>query len=294
MIPKIQMLIAGLSLLVNLLGLNPPRAQIRDAGSTIRKYPASLFRVSDITTTSADVYLTYMPMIFQPGPPRSLYGRVTENGVPAAGVSLSLRFKNGETWSTLATATTASDGLYSFTDVPGLNPGQAYRVLYQNLSTGGSPGRLWTWLTKSLGIYTAGSTVHMGDFDLATIPLVSPPNNTTVQLPYTFEWTPRPGTPSDSYELNLLDPYDFNPYFWTDPPVGYVGSYTLHSLPSGFSTGDPYVWEIWVYSPDGGYGISYDSRLVRFSNTGSSIPADTQPAPHKPMPEEGIPRERRP
>jgi hypothetical protein len=47
-----------------------------------------------------------------------------------------------------------------------------------------------------------------------------------------------------------------------------VGSFTLNTLPSGFSPGVQYAWEIWVYSPDGGYGISYATRLVTFSNTG--------------------------
>jgi hypothetical protein len=31
-----------------------------------------------------------------------------------------------------------------------------------------------------------------------------------------------------------------------------------------------YVWEIWVYSPDGGVGISLESRPVVFSSLASS------------------------
>jgi len=291
MIPKMQMLIAGLSLLVNLLGLSPQRAQIPNAGRITLQVPSFLMRVNETSTTSGLAYPMYLPVLFKAEPPRSLYGTVTENGTPAAGVSLSLQLRNGGNW-TPPTTITNSDGSYAFTDVPGLNSGQSYYVLYKNSSKSGSPNRLWTWHTKSVGTYAAGSTVHMGDFDLATIPLVSPPNDTTVQLPYTFQWTPRPGTPSDSYEFNLLDPTDFDPYFWTDPPVGFVGSYTLNSLPSGFSSGSPYVWEVWVYSPDGGYGISCDSRTVRFSNTGASLPVEDQPTQAKTVPEEGIARQR--
>jgi hypothetical protein len=68
------------------------------------------------------------------------------------------------------------------------------------------------------------------------------------------------------------------PYFFTDPPLGYVGSYTLNSLPPGFTTGYPYVWDMWVYSPDGGYGISYWAYYVTFSTTGLEVKATERPS----------------
>ncbi|MGB4868478.1 MAG: hypothetical protein WBP47_00450, partial [Candidatus Promineifilaceae bacterium] len=95
--------------------------------------------------------------------------------------------------------------------------------------------------------------------------------------PYTFHWTPRPASTTDSYEFNLFDYDDNDPYFYTDPPLGYVGAFTLLSLPPGFAPGVYYVWDIWVYCPDGGYGISYWSYYVRFSTTGM-ISAETEPA----------------
>jgi hypothetical protein len=53
--------------------------------------------------------------------------------------------------------------------------------------------------------------------------------------------------------------------------LGYVGSYQLNGLPPGFGTGIPYVWNMWVYSSDGGYGISYWAYYVTFSSSGFRI-----------------------
>jgi hypothetical protein len=185
-------------------------------------------------------------------------------------VSLALRFYNGSSWSTYTTTTTGADGSYSFTGVPSLGSGQRYYVRYQN--PGGTyTGRLWFWGTRRLDSYTAGTNVAIGDFDIADIPMVSPAHGATVTLPYTFQWTRRSATPSDSYEFDLFDPSDGSPYWWTDPTLGYVGSYTLNSLPSGFSPSTQYGWDVWVYSPDGGSGESYYYRTVTFSNAGLGL-----------------------
>lgn len=228
---------------------------------------SALIQVNEIVTASVVVQQTYLPVTSRPKPPRGLYGTVTENGVPAAGVSLDLRFYNGSSWSTAAITTTAADGSYSFTNISSLSPGQYYYVRFQN-TAGGNSNRLWTWHTRSVSTYVPGSEFNIGNFDLANIALVSPAPGATVNVPRTFQWTPRPASPTDSYEFNLYDPYDLNPYFFTDPPLGYVGSYTLNGPLPGFGVGPLYVWELWVYSPDGGYGISYEARVVYFANTG--------------------------
>lgn len=49
---------------------------------------------------------------------------------------------------------------------------------------------------------------------------------------------------------------------------GHTGSYSLNGLPPGFQQGVSYVWEMWVYSPDGGYGVSNEYRYVNFSSSG--------------------------
>ena len=220
----------------------------------------------------------YLPMIMRPQP--SIAGRVTLNSAPVIeGVWLELRFYDGSAWSTSATTTTDSEGYYAFHSAPSLEPGQRYYVLYRN--NAGTVGRLWVWGTRALTTYTAGSSVEIGNFDIADIILVSPPYGRAVALPYTFQWTPRPATPSDSYEFNLYDPTDLDPWFYSDPPLGYVGSFRLTGLPTGFSPKLQYAWEIWAYSPDGGSGISYEARLVTFSNSGSSITAPSASLPEK-------------
>jgi hypothetical protein len=54
----------------------------------------------------------------------------------------------------------------------------------------------------------------MGSFDIADITLTSPSPGATVKLPYNFQWNRRTATPSDSYEFNLFDHNDGNPWWW--------------------------------------------------------------------------------
>ncbi len=220
--------------------------------------------------TFPDVVRLFAPVIVGKPVPRGIYGRVTENGVAAPSVFLELRRYTGGVWSTQASQYTASDGSYSFTGVPSLNAGEYYYVRYQN-SVSGPTNRLWTWHTQSLSSYTSGAEIQIGDFDIANIELITPASGAVVGLPYTFQWAARPATPLDSYEFNLFDYEDGDPYFFTDPPLGYVSSYTLNSLPPGFGTYTYYLWNMWVYSPDGGFGISYWSNWVAFSSSGFNI-----------------------
>jgi hypothetical protein len=222
-------------------------------------------QVNEITTATRNTLLTYLPAVAKPRPGRGIHGYVTYNGQPAANVALELRYYDGASWSTRASTLTTASGLYSFLGALGVGGEQAYYVRYQNTSH--DYLRLWMWGTRELKNYASGSEVELGSFDLANINLVAPDHMSAVNLPYTFQWTPRPESPSDSYELDMFDPENSNFYFYT-PPLGYTGSYTLNSLPTGFSTGRWYVWEVWVYSPDGGFGISYQTRGVKFANTG--------------------------
>ncbi len=203
-----------------------------------------------------------------PTPSGGIHGQVTYQGSPIPGIYLALRFYNGSSWSTALTTVTQADGTYEFTGASSLTSGQKYYVLYDNGDNGNTKNSnyLAIWGSFDITSYTAGDSVAGGDFDIANIPLASPSHGATVALPYTFQWTRRTATSSDSYEFNLYDPGDYDPWWWTDPSLGYVGSYTLSSLPSGFSTGTEYGWNVWVYAPDGGWGISYYYRTVTFSS----------------------------
>lgn len=226
---------------------------------------SSLIQINEIITSSVQIQNIYLPAVAYQLLPNRLYGTVTDNGVSAAGVLLDLRFYNGSSWSTLTTTTTSIDGTYSFSDVPDLNSGQYYSVRYQN-PLGSEPNHLWVWYTRSVNSFSPNNQVHIGDFDLANIALATPDYEATVSLPATFQWFPRPASPTDSYELDIYDPSDYYPYAYTNPPLGYVSQFTLTDLPLSFNELEQYVWEIWVYSPDGGYGVSYESRAIYFTD----------------------------
>lgn len=219
-------------------------------------------------------YSVFLPMI-QKSCSIGICGQVTFNGNIASSVYLELRFYDGAGWSTIASTSTDSNGNYSFIGVPSLAPGKSYYVRYRN--TWNQSDRLWLWATRVLTSYAGGSNVPIGNFDIANVNLVLPVNGGASSLPLTFQWMQRTATMDDSYELNLYDPTDGDPYFYNNPPLGYVNSYMLNSLPDGFSSNVPYAWDVWVYSPDGGHGISYESRLLTFSNTALGIPVNNPP-----------------
>ena len=250
-------------------------AKINSAFSSIIN-TAALGANGIVITRSAKVdkaWHLFLPLISRPP---AIYGYVTDNGSPAGGVPLELRFYNGSAWSTYATTSTASDGKYTFYP-PLLGSQQRYYVRYLNATTN---TRLSSWGTRQLTSFAGPSDVAIGNFDIANIPLVSPLSGNKVTLPSMFSWGVRPATPTDSYEFNLFDPTNPSLAAWT-PPLGYVGSVTLNSLPSGFVPNVGYGWYMAVYSPDGGYGTSYYYRRVSFANTGASpmqrVPSRAQP-----------------
>ena len=208
----------------------------------------------------------YLPLISKPII-LGINGHVTLNGVAASGVPLDLRFYNGSAWSTFASTTTGANGSYSFLTAPSLGSGQKYYVRYLNSA---DTSRLSLWQTRVLTSYNAGTNVAIGDFDIANFIQTSPASGATVALPYLFQWNVRPSTPTDSYQFNLFNPFssDGQPSWWTSP-LGYVGSYSLNSLPTGFNPGTQYGWYVAIFSPDGGYGEPYYYRRVTFSNTGN-------------------------
>lgn len=208
-------------------------------------------------------------------PPLGLGGRVNLNGAGISGISLDLRFFNGSAWSTVATTTSSADGTYSFLNVPYLSPGQYYYVRYLN-STG--PGRVCCWATRLLNSNSNGTTVASGNIDIADIALQSPNPGETISVYVPLQWATRYASPSDSYELDLYDPYNANTY-WYSSPLGYTGSAAINHSLAGFNPHQLYAWYIGVFSPDGGYGESYYARGVYFDDT---IKPGSQPEMLKP------------
>jgi hypothetical protein len=125
-------------------------------------------------------------------------------------------------------------------------------------------------MTRRLSSYTAGSDVEIGTFDIADISLSAPADGITTTLPVTFTWQLRAATLADSYEVNLYGA-DYDPWWWTEPALGYTSTYSLPGLPLSavsetlFAAEQAYNWEVWVYAPDGASGVSLDSRSLVFT-----------------------------
>jgi hypothetical protein len=85
----------------------------------------------------ADNLSVYLPLARKPA--NTIYGRVTDGGASAPGVSLTLWFYNGSNWSNQGVTITDSNGGYRFTGIPALLAGQKYYVEYYNTS---EPSRL--------------------------------------------------------------------------------------------------------------------------------------------------------
>jgi hypothetical protein len=204
-------------------------------------------------------YLLYLPLVtnnFMSG----ISGRVTYQGNPISGITIELGLCNSDnsSCSLISTTTTQSGGYYQFTSAPSLGSGLHYAVDYWN-STNAAYVNYCGGI--DLNSYTAGNAAAGGSFDIANIPQVSPPNGGNVALPYTFQWTPRVGVPSDIY----LFEYWNSGFWWASPPLGYVSQYTLNSLASGSSLGATYYWDVAVRSPDGSICWSFDQhRAVTF------------------------------
>ncbi|MCB8978673.1 MAG: hypothetical protein H6657_14730 [Ardenticatenaceae bacterium] len=196
-----------------------------------------------------------------------LLGLVTENGSPVAGETVELRYFNGSAWTTYSNTITDSGGNYAFTNLPILN-GNTY-LYVRWLNTSSNSDRLSSWSCWTIFNSTSGSESFVCNFDISGINMLLPAHGTTVSLPYTFSWERRLVT-SDSYEINIADVIDLDPYWWTAPSLGYVESYTMSSLPDGFAPNELYGWWMWVYGPDG-YGVSYYYYNVTFSNAGEAI-----------------------
>ncbi len=202
--------------------------------------------------------------------PAGIYGQVTYQGDPISdiGVDLYRCFNMGNYWACPSTyaqyTTTLMDGSYQFPAAFSIGVGQKYHVSWYNgYHNSVNPNYLHVWWGPDIVTYTAGQIVPGGNFDIANTFLLSPTDAVTVGLPIVFSWTQRTATPSDNYRVALLRITDGA--YWESPSLGYVGSFTLTSLPSGFTTGATYQWMLKVDNADG-YGFSQESRTFTISN----------------------------
>jgi hypothetical protein len=196
-----------------------------------------------------------------------VYGRVTANGVPAAGVSLELRRYNGSSYSPAGLTTTGDQGTYLFANVASLQPGEHYYVRYLNGASGNAndPSRLNGWWGGSLTNFLVGQDAHGGTFDIGNVLLKFPTPSRTVSLPVLFHWARRPGQ-AETYALELIH-NSTGQYVST----GYTGYLELQQLPDGVTANGPSYWGVAVNTADGGYGLSYWISEIFFSSSANGV-----------------------
>jgi len=249
--------------------LNLPTATpTRTLTPTATRTPAPLFTPTPRNTPSV---WRRLPMVVHNFAPKfTITGSVRYQGAPVSAIPLTLHrvSSTGDTEQVASTFTDATGG-YRFSSPPPLAAGQSYLVQYRNNSLDAK--YLWIWYSPRIWSSALG-TVTLAPFDIGDVVLSSPADSAAVPLPATFKWQPRSAVISDSYEFDLYEPNDFIPWFWSEA-LGYKGEFTLTNLPRDSVTGEPfvagvpYVWEVWIYAPDGGYGVSLAFHEVTFEGT---------------------------
>lgn len=188
-----------------------------------------------------------------------LYGTVTENGRPLAGVPIVLYYDNGYRVTRINTLT-ERDGTYHFRNLPALPAGHTYSVVYPNYE--GDPERLAYWICRSPEGYQAGAEVEVCSFDVAAVAIAAPAHASVVKPAVIFAWEVR-DVAGDEYQLRLYS-RDEQTVWHSDPLED--GTYTLAEVPAsaGFENAVDYQWDV-VISTETGYGISHYYRQITFS-----------------------------
>jgi hypothetical protein len=191
--------------------------------------------------------------------PTGINGRVTQNGAPASGVTVMLRYCNGNSCSTRSTTTTNSTGCYYFS--PSSLSGDAYYYVRYDNPSNTYNNRLYMWISDLISLYTAGNSVSGGNFDIADVVLGSPASTNPTSLPITFNWNIR-----NTAELYQWEMFDFDGYAYASNAPEYGRrNFTLTRLPDDFYTYSQYCWDAIPFTSDG-YGVPYYCNGVKFSS----------------------------
>jgi hypothetical protein len=193
-----------------------------------------------------------------------IYGYVTFLGVAVKNIKVDLWKEAGTTHTAIASTTTNLSGYYSFTNEPALPIGQAYRVRFDNIIPPVIPNALSHWKTRAIDYPTSGIKILIGNFDIGDVALGNPADGAITKAPITFFWTRRPQSPSDSYQIRFLLFSDSTEKYLS-PALGFVNSFTLSTLPTGFDIVPVYTWYVLISQPDGSAGTSSSQHRILFS-----------------------------
>ncbi len=209
----------------------------------------------------------YLPIVFNANRPPGLYGRLVHAGAPVVGQPVELfRYTLGDPDTAVpqGTATSTDAGRFDFPAVPVLSGAQAYFVRWVNPSQT-SDGRAYVVFSNDITAYDGSQAVMFATLDIADIVLIGPTVPPAgVSLPATLRWTPRPATPADNYQVRFFNA-NFTNLLATSPALGYTGSYTLTTLPSGLVANTDYQWDVIVAGPGNALVVPWQPLYIRFA-----------------------------
>jgi 5-hydroxyisourate hydrolase-like protein (transthyretin family) len=220
-------------------------------------------RVWAQANTPRDGYQVHLPLVVQ-APTSQVKGQVLEGGQPVGGVTLTLVFVDGSGERLQATTESASDGSYTFANVPPLETGEAYYVSFSNST---NAARLSKWQSARVQQLAVGDIGTVAPFDIGNVVPLSPANPTSTALPINFTWTPRAYAPNDIYYVRVEAA---NGNYWTSSYSRDINDhFLLELLPTNPRTGErfvfdtPYTWKVMLYN-NGGWGWSFETRSLSF------------------------------
>jgi M6 family metalloprotease-like protein len=212
-----------------------------------------------------DEYHIFLPVVVYGKPAANFTGRVTLKGAAAANQTLKMYYttNNWSSYSVHTTTKTNASGNYAFNTLPPVGNGKEFAVQWENPDASYQQ-KLVAWICTD--VQGQVSDKYTCSFDIQDVALSTPVHNASVNLPYTFKWVRRTTT-SDKYEVDWWDP-GYGHYMWTDPPLGYVGQFTLTGIPGFFVIGFPYNWTVYPLGSNGN-GVPFYYRWVTFNDRSS-------------------------
>jgi hypothetical protein len=193
-----------------------------------------------------------------PGP--GVYGRVTLNSAPAAGIALSLQQYDAAGTQLVAQTTTAADGHYLFADAPSAPAGKNYFVLFGPNTT--DPQMVFSWYAPDIPDFQQLSRRAGGDFDVGDILLNRPLANASLPAPITFRWFERPA--DDTYAVTIFEPSGGQR--WTSADLGHVDRAAI-GLPVGATAGTTYGWSMRAFVGASSFGDAFYYNAFAFSRS---------------------------
>jgi hypothetical protein len=192
-----------------------------------------------------DSAFVYLPAVAAPLP-AVLYGSVTYEGAPRAGIPVALWLSGNCEKTRLATVLTDSSGGYRFAGVPYQPEDRFYYAAYNGDGQARDARFARACVTYILPGY-GGGTRWLGDFDIADIAQAAPDDGAEVPLPARFVWTHRAQL-AGSYQVTVRVPAggDESPL---SPQISGTSSYTVAALPPGISYAQEYEWRVTFRGP---------------------------------------------